>query len=177
MRVMLAALVWIVACSRVTAGLEPVPSTSTPTPLPCVGDCPQHGAVTTQDLITVVSIILGDVPVTECDVGGDPEAWIDVVELIAAVNSALDGCYPTPVVTPTPTFTPPPCGDGHIEPPEQCDDGNTANGDGCNANCQVEPMWRCDNEPSFCVFIPCGAPVLTCSGGPTPPTPTPTPLR
>jgi len=132
--------------------------------------------VTTQDLITIVNIILGNVPVTECDVGdGDLQAGIDVVELIAAVNNVLNGCFPTPAVTPTPTFTPPPCGDGLIEPPEQCDDGNTVNGDGCSSNCQVEPMWHCDDEPSVCFFIPCGAPVLTCSGGPSTPTPTPTP--
>lgn len=36
---------------------------------------------------------------------------------------------------------PPPapvCGNGQLETGEQCDDGNTANGDGCSANCQTE---------------------------------------
>lgn len=36
------------------------------------------------------------------------------------------------------------CGDGiRAYPPEQCDDGNTVNGDGCSAGCLVERGWRC----------------------------------
>lgn len=31
------------------------------------------------------------------------------------------------------------CGDGQLDPPEQCDDGNTLPGDGCDAACQREP--------------------------------------
>lgn len=30
------------------------------------------------------------------------------------------------------------CGNGVLEPPEQCDDGNTAGGDGCDATCKIE---------------------------------------
>ncbi len=32
----------------------------------------------------------------------------------------------------------PVCGNGNIELGEQCDDGNTANGDGCSSGCQIE---------------------------------------
>jgi fibro-slime domain-containing protein len=34
------------------------------------------------------------------------------------------------------------CGDGSVQPegPEQCDDGNTLNGDGCNAECKKEAV-------------------------------------
>ncbi len=32
----------------------------------------------------------------------------------------------------------PACGDGFLDPGEQCDDGNTHNGDGCDANCTLE---------------------------------------
>lgn len=32
----------------------------------------------------------------------------------------------------------PSCGDGHVDPGEQCDDGNTVSGDGCSATCQDE---------------------------------------
>ena len=34
------------------------------------------------------------------------------------------------------------CGDGFVDIPagEQCDDGNTVDGDGCSANCTIEPM-------------------------------------
>jgi cysteine-rich repeat protein len=31
------------------------------------------------------------------------------------------------------------CGDGVVEPGEQCDDGNTVSGDGCSSTCQLEP--------------------------------------
>jgi len=38
----------------------------------------------------------------------------------------------------------PDCGNGVVEPGEQCDDGNTASGDGCSATCQIE------NIPTSC---------------------------
>lgn len=31
-----------------------------------------------------------------------------------------------------------------------CDDGNTANGDGCDSECRVEPCWTCSGDPSVC---------------------------
>ncbi|MFH1725559.1 MAG: LamG-like jellyroll fold domain-containing protein, partial [Elusimicrobiota bacterium] len=45
----------------------------------------------------------------------------------------------------------PPCGDGALEAPEACDDGNTSNGDGCSAACAVEAGYVCGGEPSVCV--------------------------
>src|SRR5512138_941673 len=36
------------------------------------------------------------------------------------------------------TSTPPGCGDGVVDPGEECDDGNLASGDGCSATCSVE---------------------------------------
>lgn len=35
------------------------------------------------------------------------------------------------------------CGNGIVDPYEQCDDGNNIDGDGCSANCRLEP--RCGN--------------------------------
>ena len=32
------------------------------------------------------------------------------------------------------------CGDGVVHAPEQCDDGNTTNGDGCSSICRWEPI-------------------------------------
>ncbi|MCK6553091.1 DUF4215 domain-containing protein [Candidatus Binatia bacterium] len=58
---------------------------------------------------------------------------------------------PTPTLTPsgqptgTPTRTPTPaavCGNGIVEPPEECEDANTVNGDGCDTNCTAT---RCGN--------------------------------
>ncbi len=42
------------------------------------------------------------------------------------------------------------CGDGHLDSGEECDDGNMADGDGCNAACQVEDYFACEGEPSRC---------------------------
>jgi cysteine-rich repeat protein len=48
------------------------------------------------------------------------------------------------------------CGDGIVQPPEACDDGNDADGDGCSAECsieicgngKVEPPEECDDGNS-----------------------------
>ncbi|MCB1303148.1 MAG: hypothetical protein KDK37_02670, partial [Leptospiraceae bacterium] len=43
------------------------------------------------------------------------------------------------------------CGNATISFPEQCDDGNTNNGDGCSTNCEVEFAFQCTNgDPSVC---------------------------
>ena len=41
-------------------------------------------------------------------------------------------------------------GDGLIEGFEECDDGNTDNGDGCDESCLIETGWLCAGEPSVC---------------------------
>jgi cysteine-rich repeat protein len=38
-----------------------------------------------------------------------------------------------------------------------CDDGNTASGDGCDAECRVEPCWTCAGDPSVCTPAPDGS--------------------
>lgn len=39
----------------------------------------------------------------------------------------------------------------------ECFDGNVVDGDGCDANCRVEPCYVCDGEPSTCTPLPDGA--------------------
>ncbi len=63
----------------------------------------------------------------------------------------------TPTVTPvpatptqTPTVTPGLCGNGNVDPGEQCDDGNTASGDCCNSTCQFEPAGQSCNDHNTC---------------------------
>jgi cysteine-rich repeat protein len=46
------------------------------------------------------------------------------------------------VCAPATRSAPPRCGDGYLDPGEQCDDGNTVDGDGCNSQCLLE---RCGN--------------------------------
>ena len=58
----------------------------------------------------------------------------------------------------TPIIVESTCGNGDREPRELCDDGNTANGDGCNLVCEVEGGgWSCSGEPSVCNLIPVGS--------------------
>ncbi len=51
------------------------------------------------------------------------------------------------------------CGDGAIESTEECDDGNTADGDGCDASCTVEAGYLCNGTPSMCA-LSCGDGVI-----------------
>lgn len=48
--------------------------------------------------------------------------------------------------------TTPACGDGLIDAlfGEFCDDGNRADGDGCDRSCRVAHGWSCYGQPSFC---------------------------
>jgi cysteine-rich repeat protein len=52
-------------------------------------------------------------------------------------------------------FEPGVCGDGVQWYPEQCDDANTAGGDGCDSACQVEPGFTCDYGGA-CREVECG---------------------
>jgi cysteine-rich repeat protein len=42
------------------------------------------------------------------------------------------------------------CGDGVIQPNEQCDDRNLYNRDGCSSKCVIEELCECKGEPSIC---------------------------
>ena len=60
------------------------------------------------------------------------------------------------------------CGNGKVEAGETCDDGNTANGDGCSSTCQAENGFTCTGQLSVCTAN-CGNSVLdlyeTCDDG------------
>lgn len=59
----------------------------------CAGDCDGGGDVTVDEVITLVSIALGDVPASRCRAGdGSDDGSITVDEIVAAIRSALDGC-------------------------------------------------------------------------------------
>ncbi len=47
------------------------------------------------------------------------------------------------------------CGDAIKEGPEQCDDGDVDNNDGCSSGCTVETGWTCTGVPNVCSPI-CG---------------------
>jgi len=49
----------------------------------------------------------------------------------------------------------PVCGDGLVGDDEDCDDGDTLDGDGCSGACTLEPGWACTGAPSACAPV-CG---------------------
>ena len=54
------------------------------------------------------------------------------------------------------------CGDGGLDPAEQCDDGNAYSGDGCTPYCQLEPEYTCPDASEPCVVEPwCGDGVVS----------------
>jgi hypothetical protein len=83
----------------------PAPPTTTPTPSPqntatptvtppvCVGDCGRDGAVTVDELLTMVNVALGNTNVASCPPGdANHDGEITVDEILQAVNHALTSC-------------------------------------------------------------------------------------
>jgi cysteine-rich repeat protein len=52
-----------------------------------------------------------------------------------------------------PKLEPPRCGDGKLSGAEACDDGNTADLDGCSSTCAISSGWSCAGQPSRCEKI------------------------
>ncbi|MBX3161835.1 MAG: DUF4215 domain-containing protein [Deltaproteobacteria bacterium] len=48
------------------------------------------------------------------------------------------------------------CGNGIVEDFETCDDHNTVSGDGCHADCTLEPGWKCEIAGIRCSAAACG---------------------
>ncbi|MDC0675874.1 DUF4215 domain-containing protein [Nannocystis radixulma] len=89
---------------------------------------------------------------------------LSYVRTFALVALAASGCFYNPMVvastesstldtsgtidaatTPTTSAEQPTCGDGILEPGEQCDDGNDVNGDGCENDCTPTGGVDCGN--------------------------------
>ncbi len=66
----------------------------------CAGDCDGNGQVTVDEIITLVTIALGDAPLDDC-LNGDTnqDGSITVDEVLAAVSNALNGCLPRLEIT------------------------------------------------------------------------------
>jgi len=65
--------------------------------------------------------------------------------------SACKGDPPLPTGFTCASAPNPTCGNGIVESPETCDDGNTKSGDGCSSTCVTEPNYTCIGSPSICV--------------------------
>jgi len=51
------------------------------------------------------------------------------------------------------------CGDYIVVSPETCDDGNTANGEGCSSTCTIETGYNCPQGHDC--FVKCGNGIIT----------------
>jgi len=79
----------------------------------------------------------------------------------AASGELSEQCVPSDAPPPDPPPDGPPdatpaatCGDGIVTSPEECDDGNTADGDACNANCLAcGPDAVVDPENQHCYAV------------------------
>jgi hypothetical protein len=59
----------------------------------CVGDCGGDGEVTVNELLTMVNIALGNVPVSACEAGDtNQDGEITINEILIGVNNALTQC-------------------------------------------------------------------------------------
>jgi DNA-binding beta-propeller fold protein YncE len=59
---------------------------------PCAGDCDGTGRVTSDELLTLVNILLGTAEASVCPRGIPTGAKVNVALIIQAVNTALNGC-------------------------------------------------------------------------------------
>lgn len=121
-------------------------------PAPCDGDCNRDNQVDVSELVLGLRIAQQSASVEECEAcDADGNGSVTIDELVSAVYAALTRCSTHPLPTPTPTSTatstptetptpgPPGCGNGRTEDQEECDDRNTIDGDGCDADCKLEP--------------------------------------
>lgn len=73
--------------------------------------------------------------------GGEYKAWVTPVGDLGEDGEFVDRFSKKDnfkVRAPDDDEQPPSCGNGVLEQGEQCDDGNTSDGDGCSATCQTE---------------------------------------
>ncbi|MGD0949559.1 MAG: hypothetical protein ABSA52_19300, partial [Candidatus Binatia bacterium] len=100
--------------------------TPTPTPLYCCQFTNEYGQLCGGPVTPGVAVC-----------GGDATPIVDAVCLSGGSCATVT---PTPTVTVTPTITQTPtatqCGNGVLNPPEQCDDGHPTSGGTCPATCR-----------------------------------------
>jgi len=58
----------------------------------CIGDCDASGSVTVDELLTLVSIALGDAEPSACVDGIPSGSQVDIAVIIRAADNALNGC-------------------------------------------------------------------------------------
>jgi fibro-slime domain-containing protein len=85
------------------------------------------------------------------------DGGLDLPIVITLPDSGLGGDGAQTVCVPTSTGSC--CGNGRLDPGEECDDGNTNSGEGCSSTCRLETDWAC-----LIVGQPCSSTVV-CGDG------------
>lgn len=96
---------------------------------------------------------------TSADASGNPGQWPIADAALSPDLASPSGPDLAPPTAPdlAPDLRNPSCGNGRLDPNEECDDGNRSSGDGCDASCILE-----------CDFPPCPGPytrVVICGDG------------
>jgi cysteine-rich repeat protein len=117
--------------ARYNLVLDSDPFCAAPTPTPTA-------TATTTPTVTPTPLVTSTVGVTTTATATPIVTPALTPTLTAGLTSTPSG---TPTILPTATPTPPPgpgCGNGILEHGEQCDYGDTNDGDGCSHDCQFE---------------------------------------
>jgi hypothetical protein len=102
----------------------------------CAGDCHNSGVVNISDLLTLVNIALEALDVAECPDGLASGLPVTVDVILQAADNALNDCGGASAAL---------CGNGHIDPGEECDHGGTCTG-GTNAGTACTADSQCEGE-------------------------------
>lgn len=100
-----------------------------------LGNTPDYALVDAIDRSSVRSNFADNVPVSSL-YDFDRDSDVDDADVVIAKNNSTTFLTALRLITPGASSQI--CGNGKIESPEQCDDGNTTNGDGCSAQCTKE---------------------------------------
>jgi fibro-slime domain-containing protein len=92
---------------------------------------------------------------SDAPTAGDVGALPDAAD--GSAVDATDGAVADAATDANDAAKGPLCGDGVLQAPEQCDDGNLVSGDGCSASCTIEPFYVCPTPDKPCTStVVCG---------------------
>ncbi|MBI5536883.1 MAG: DUF4215 domain-containing protein [Deltaproteobacteria bacterium] len=116
-----------------------------------------EAANSSYDPVLFVQMLCGDLT-TELQCNSAPPSPVKVSMQVYANSTyylIVDGAYSSSSgsYTLNVKVMPPSCGDTLVQPPEECDDGNNADGDGCAHDCKVEPPGPNDICPGVALTL------------------------
>jgi cysteine-rich repeat protein len=134
-----------VTCRSVNCGGDPLVACACGSTVPsCArGDRSGNGTISATEIFQATQNSIDPGVRDECPppAGETPTSTATPTE-IPPTETAIPATATPPAPSATPTITPTPvpavCGNGMIEPPETCDDGNTMTNDACPPDCDIQ---------------------------------------